>query len=489
MFTTTELFGKIHSSRRPQHLAQARGRLRQRPLHQLETLCEGKFPPGWAALHPTQANSRQRIYTPRITTLSFLAQVLSPASSCREAVRHVAAYYLLQPDGPRASADTSPYCQSRRRLELQRLLHIRQHLGEGLQANVPSGAYPWPHPVKVVDGTCFNLPDTPANQAAYPQSQDQQPGCGFPLVRMLGVFCLQSGALLERAYADYGTSEGALLRQLWPTFQAGDIVLADRLFDSYGNLAGLLQGQVHALFHLNAHRLQDFRRGQALGQHDRLCQLTRPARPAAGWTEQAWAALPPTLTVRKLKLRLRQSNGRVRKIVLITTLLDPLAWPKALLLLVYLYRWKVELCLDDIKTTLQMDLLSCKTPALAHKELEMHLIAYNLTRTLMQEAALTCHVPLSQMSFKGTLDTMRQFSQTMARVPKSHHHIRRQIYVEMLAAIAKDQVPDRPGRREPRCLKRRPKAYPFLTKPRHLMKDAPKSSRRQPKPSPQCSPS
>ena len=479
LYHTSDLFGRIHSSKKS--LAETRHGFRQQPFSQLEALCDRKFPTDWAALKPNKANSRDRVYTPKVTSLAFLAQTLTPGSSCREAVRQVQGLYAVLPHAPAVSADTSPYCQARGRLELDRLVGLRRHLADRMEANVPHEAFPWPRPVKVVDGTCFNLPDTPANRAAYPQSQDQRPGCGFPQMRMVGVFSLQTGGCIAHREAAYRTSEGALFRQLWPELLPGDIGLGDRLFDAYGNLAGLLKREVDTLFRLHVKRPKDFRRGCALGHLDRLCTLTKPAQPTAGWTPAEWVSLPDTLTVRKLKARVREPKGRVKTILLITTLLDPIRWPKELILLIYRQRWNVELFLDDIKTTLQMDLLSCRKPAMVLKELEMHLIAYNLTRAIMQEAALTCHVPLARLSFKGTLDTMRQFSHAIARLPIRQRHKRRALYAQMLSTIASDLLPLRPGRREPRCLKRRPKAFPFMTKPRHQMKDLPKSSRRKAK--------
>ena len=479
MYHTTDLFGRLQSSKTS--LAEARHGLRQQPLSQLEALCDQKFPAGWATLKPDKANSRERVYTPKVTCLAFLAQTLSPGSSCREAVRQVQGLYAVLPNALAVSADTSPYCQARDRLELDRLVGLRRHVADRMEVNVPHDAFPWTRPVKVVDGTCFNLPDTPANRASYPQSQDQRPGCGFPQMRMVGVFSLQTGGCIAYREAAYRTSEGALFRQLWPTLRPGDIALGDRLFDAYGNLAGLRNRAVDTIFRLHANRPKDFRRGRALGRLDRLCTLTKPAKPAAGWTDAEWASLPDTLTVRKLKARVRDPKGRVKTILLITTLLDPIRWPKELLLLIYRQRWNVELFLDDIKTTLQMDMLSCRTPAMVLKELEMHLLAYNLTRSIMQQAAMTCHVPLARLSFKGTLDTMRQFSQAIARIPIRQRHKRQALYAHMLSTIAMDLVPLRPGRREPRCRKRRPKAFPFMTKPRRQMKDLPKSSRRKAK--------
>jgi hypothetical protein len=178
-----------------------------------------------------------------------------------------------------------------------------------------------------------------------------------------------------------------------------------------------------------------------------------------------------------VRVRIMTPSSRCRTITLVTTLTDPKLWPVKLLAALYHRRWNIELYWDDIKTALQMDMLSCKTPAMAHKEIQMHLIAYNLIRALMAEAALTAQVPLERVSFTGTRDAAYHYSQAIASIPARQQKRRRILYAQMLATIASDLVPERPDRRELRCQKRRPKAYPFMTRPRHLMRDAPKRSR------------
>jgi hypothetical protein len=259
----------------------------------------------------------------------------------------------------------------------------------------------------------------------------------------------------------------------------GDLVLGDRLFGSYHALACFLTLGIDAVFPLNAQRNQDFRRGRRLGHHDRLMTWFKPRQKPAGLTDAQWALIPAQIVLREVKVKLNEPKGRVKEVVLVTTLLDPKKWSRLALAQLLRRRWQVELNFDDLKTTLEMDHLSCLTPAMIHLELEMHLIGYNLTRALMLEASVTCQVPLWRLSFKGTLDTVREFSVSLVRMPISHRQKRQAVYQAMLATIAKDVVPERPGRREPRCLKRRPKAYPFMTKPRRKMKDAPKSSRRK----------
>jgi hypothetical protein len=474
MFTTSPLFGKFHSPLHDAGLV-----LRRRPLHHLESLCAQRLDPGLLQPNETGDNSRQRIFTPKLTFFAFLDQVLDPESSCRSALDQILAYYQSLAQYPHIAKDTSAYCQARARWTCDELVAIRRALARGpdIHGDTLLPGIPGQRSVKVIDGTCFNLPDTGANRELCPQSDDQEPGCGFPLVRMVGVFSLKTGALLEETSAPYGSSENELFHDLWPTFVPGDILVADRNFCSYASLAGLqLLRQTDGLFHLHASRNSDFRNGMRLGPRDRLVTWNKPTHKPANLSAQEWEQLPATLTVRMVRVRLGTSNSRCRTITLVTTLTDPKLWPVKLLAALYHRRWKIELYWDDIKTVLQMDRLSCKTPAMVHKEIQMHLIAYNLIRALMCEAALTAHVPLERVSFTGTRDAAYHYSQAIAKIPARHLQRRRNLYTEMLATIASAPVPERPDRREPRCQKRRPKAYPFMTRPRHLMEDAPKRS-------------
>ena len=477
MYTTAPLFGKFHSPL----LAATKPFLSRRPLHHLETICSDRIDPALLQPNETKDNSRERIYTPKLTFFAFLDQVLNPDSSCRSAVDQILSYYHSLPHYPDIDSDTSAYCQARARWACDELTEIRQHLagrmaihGDTLLTGIPDQ-----RPIRVIDGTCFNMPDTAANRDACPQSTDQKPGCGFPLIRMVGVFCLKTGVLLEETSAPYTTSENALFQDLWPTFRAGDILLADRNFSSYASISSLKELGVDCLFHLHASRKSDFRKGLRLGSRDRLITWTKPKNKPANLTQEQWELLPATLTVRMVRVRLATSNGRCKTVTLVTTLTDPKLWPTKLLVALYHRRWKIELYWDDIKTTLHLDMLSCKTPKMIHKEIQMHLIAYNLIRMLMAEAALVGDAPLDRISFKGTLDAAHHYSLAIANIPATHRNRRLALYAEMLATIASDPVPERPDRREPRCQKRRPKAYPFMTRPRHKMKDAPKSSRRR----------
>ena len=467
MFTTALLFGKFHSGIKP-----ALRRVRAQPLHHLESLLADRLDPALLAPNPGQTNSRQRDYPPKLTFLAFLDQTLNPDASCRSAVRQIQAYHRQQPHPRDLDDSTSAYCQSRSRWTLAELVEIRRHLAEhtaGAPLDLGWGTLP---PVKLVDGTSLNLPDTPPNRRDYPPSKDQKPECGFPLMRLVGVFSLDTGALLEREESPYTTSENALYQSLWPTFAPGDLVVGDRNFGSWGAMASLQARQVDGIFRLHASRNADFRQGRPLGPNDRRITWAKPRNQPANLADEAWAALPATLTVRLVRFRVPTRRGRIKKITLATTLLDPLRWPGERLAALYARRWQIELYFDDLKTTLHMDLLSCRTPAMIRKELEMHLIAYNLIRSLQGEAAVGCHVPLERLSFKGCLDTACHYSQAIAQIPASHRKRRRDMYAHMLTVMAADQVPERPDRFEPRCRKRRPKRYPLMTQPRRVLKAA-----------------
>lgn len=476
MFATSDLFGKFHSPRKP--LRSGLSALRRHSLLEMEAVCDAYIPPERLAPSSQGVNSRERVYTPRLTFLAFLSQVMDPGSSCRKAVREVQSYCIHQPEPVHVSHDTSPYCQARGRLDLDNLCDIRSGLARRMDRMLPTGERLCQRPLKVVDGTCVSMPDTPENQAAYPQPESQRPGCGFPQMRLLALFSVDTGALLEIARGQYRTSEVMLFRSLWPRLDPGDILLGDRIFGFYYAMTELVRMGVDGIFPLNANRDHDFRRGKRLGHHDRLMTWFKPKHKPKGLSDEQWALVPAQIVVREVKIKINDSGCRVKEIVLVTTLLDPKQWPKAKLAQLLRRRWQVELNLDDIKTTLQMDVLSCHTPAMIHRELELHLISYNLVRAIMLEASVTCNAPLYRLSFKGTLDTVVEFSRRLACMPLSQKKKRQTLYQEMLGIIAADLVPERPGRREPRCVKRRPKAYPSMTKPRHQMKDPIKSSRR-----------
>jgi hypothetical protein len=433
----------------------------------LERLFQPLLPPGLLAQADEGTNSRERVYSVRRTFFGFLYQVLQPNCPCREIVRQIQALLLLHDQG-QIDQGTSAYCQARRRLPLP----ILQRLRLAIAAAGGKGAELW-HDLrpKLVDATTLSLPDTSKNQQAYPQSRAQKPGCGFPLMKLVGLFSLSTGMLLSYAKGNKHDHDLRLWQRLLRQFKSADLVLADRGFCSYVLMALLLGRSAHSLLRLHHSRPADLRKGKRLGKNDRLFTWSRPNQKPRWLAQSWWKKLPAQLTVRVLRFNLHRPGYRTESVTLVTTLLDPENYPAREIAELYLRRWKIELWFRDIKTSMGMEVLRCKTPPMVHKELEMFLIGYNVIRSLMLEAALTNFVALDRMSFKGTVDSVRQFSLAIAQARSKKKQS--QLRTQLLEVIARDQVPDRPGRSEPRAIKRRPKTYARLTRPRHLMKVIP----------------
>lgn len=448
-------------------LARRTHHLRQQSLCHLDELLAPLLPPGLLAQAEQGPNSRERIFSLRRTFLGFLYQVLKPDCTCREVVRQIQALFALQGQGS-VDEGTSAYCQARKRLPLDTLGRLRVGLAATSQRSAPlwHGLRP-----KVIDATTLSLPDTAKNQRAYPQPRSQKPGCGFPLLKLVGVFSLATGALLDYARANKHQSELRLLKSLLDHFQDGDLAVADRGFCSYVLLALLLMRGTLSLLRLHHSRPADLRRGRSLGKNDRLFSWLKPSQKPQWLPPSWWKKLPTHLSVRVIRFNLSHRGYRPQSLTVVTTLLDPRKYPAQQIAQLYARRWNIELWFRDIKTSMGMEQLRCRSPRLVHKELEMFFIAYNLIRCLIGQAARINDIPLERMSFKGTVDSLRQFSMAIAQARSKSK--RRQLIAQLLEVIARDQVPERPGRREPRAVKRRPKPYERLNRPRHLMREIP----------------
>ena len=322
----------------------------------------------------------------------------------------------------------------------------------------------------MVDGTGIRLPDTKENQQAYPQPSQQRDGCGFPVMQVVACFCLHTGALLHWVSSKLHAHECPQLRSLIPLIEKGSILLTDRGFCSYSNLALCLEHQLDAVMRLHQARKVDMRCGKKLGKLDRLIKWKRP-QPHAGCSKDECKQLPKTLEVRVMRLKIQSRGFRDKWLWIATTLTDPKRYPKESLAELYQRRWQAELFIRDLKTTMGMDELRCKTPAMAHKEFIMFAIAYNLLRLLMADAARLSSRQPHQISFKGAADTLRHYKGALwmvRKVPRKQKEVR----LELLKTIAEITVANRPGRMEPRAKKRRPKNYRYLTRPRLVMRVA-----------------
>ncbi len=416
---------------------------------------------------------RDRLFSPSITGWLFLGQVLSADGSCRQAVRKFLAW-LAWAEGKEASPNSAAYCKARGRLSLEAIQGAHRDLTARIEQAPPAQRRWYGRRVTVVDGTGLSMPDTAENQRHYPQSKGVKPGCGFPEMRVAALFSLATGVLLHCAHAHRKVHERTLLRRLWDHLEPGDVLLADRGFCAFADYHFLLERGIDSVMRLHQRRTVGLRILKRLGPGDTLVQWDK-MKPAPKWlTQQQWAAVPTTLTVRHITVTVDIPGFRSKSITIATTLLDHRKYPAHAFAGLYRQRWMAELCFRDIKISLGMDILRCKTPEMIHKELAMHIIAYNLIRATMLDAALQSGQVPEGISFKGTVQTLRQWMPIIALAPPGQQG---QLQDAMIAAIARDPIPNRPNRCEPRARKRRPKNYQLLTKPRHEFKENPHRNR------------
>ena len=403
---------------------------------------------------------RERQFPPTETLSMFLAQAMSEDRSCQKAVNDAVIKRVVG-GLSLCSTGTGGYCQARQRLPLEMVSTLVRYTGELMNSKIPD---PWRwhgKRVHLIDGTTVTLPDTAENQAIYPQQSVQKPGLGYPISRIVGIICLSSGALLNASLSRFsgkGSGEQSLLRTMLDTFSAGDLVLGDALFGDYFLLVSLLERGVDAVFEQlgTRKRVTDFRKGKRLGCKDHLIPLVKPKRKPNWMSQEDYDSAPNSIPLRELKIK-----GKI----LITTLLSAKVFPKQELDALYKKRWHVEVDLRNIKTTLGMETLSCKTPDMIEKEMWVYLLAYNLIRLLMAQSALLGNILPRQLSFKHTVQLWLAWSQqTQAEGRTADEAL-------LFMLIAQKTVGNRPGRIEPRAVKRRPKPFSLLMEKREWARD------------------
>lgn len=471
-------FHRLGLGRKPlaasSHLGRERHRLDALCLNQLQVLC-GHLLPGWLTCFKTASgrNSRKRVFTAALTFWAWLSQVLDPHSSCRRALCRVQS--LCAAKGLDAvSGDTAAYCRARMRLPARLLIAVLKHLTQAVaRAAGDFGASTGR--LLVMDGTTVTMPDSDANRAVYSYAPGQKPGCGFPLMFLLGLFDLRTGAVLRVVKSSARRHDAALAWRMLGFFRAGDTLIADRAFCSYAFIAELRDRGVHVVMRLHQARARtvDMRKGKPLGAGDRLQQWFKPrAKELANVHPARYDQMADYLDVRLVEVQAGARGHRPTPMYFVTTLLDAGTHSTQAIAELYLRRWEVELFFDDIKTSQNMDLLRCQSPAMVARELLMHLIAYNLVRLLMVQAdALRPAGEQGRLSFKGTLDRVNQWQGTLwgcASARQAQQH-----YATMLQDIAKDVVRSRPDRYEPRVLKRRRDGYGLLNQPRCVLRSLP----------------
>jgi len=424
-----------------------------------------------SAITQAEYRWRDRIWNPAGTFWTFMLQVLHAGSSCRDAVAMFLAEQAATGQKVTASTDPSGYCQSRSHLPRSLFSTALKTVGQKLQEKACTAELWFSRRLWVVDGSSCSMPDTPALQEHFGQPSGQKEGCGFPVAKFVAMFCWATGAILDVAVGPYRSSELYLWRQLWCHLKPGDIVLGDRLYCVYAYLAQLQDMGCDGVFRLNGSRAltMDFCEGQRLGKNDRLITWKRPLAPSRGLSRDVIDALPATLKVRIIRYHIQRPGFQSEEIMVATTLLDAKTYRLNDLAELYRDRWTVELRLRDIKTTSEMDILRGKSVDVIYKEIYMHLLVYNLIRALMWQAAIEHSCPLHRLSYAGTVQHINAAIPYLWLLAETEKALC--LYRLLLEWVARDILPYRPDRIEPRVIKRRMKEYGLLNKPRHIMRE------------------
>ena len=415
---------------------------------------------------------RDRAFSPAVTLFGFMHQALNADKSMRQVITRINCDRLAA--GKKSvSTDTGSYSEARHKLPIGPIRHLFYKVAQDLEPLAEEKLGPAKtryrgRKVKVADGSTLLMPDTPANQAAFPQVKKQAKGAGFPIARIAIIFSLFTGAAYDLAIGPYQgkeTGEHALLRQLFHCLDKDDILLGDAYFASYFLMALLQSMGIDFLFENHGARKSDYRTGKRLGKKDHIASIKRPAQP--DWMDDTvYALLPDKINVREIQVTLERNGCRAKKLSLITSFTDPKLDAKENLANLYGTRWSAETNLRDIKSTLSMDMLRCKTPEMVKKEIWIHLLAYNAIRKIMLEAAVSKGRLPWEISFKAAIQVFNNYS-TLWR---DKTLCKKFIYAEIVKAISSQIVGQRPGRSEPRKRKRRPKPFPLLKGERQAKK-------------------
>jgi len=408
---------------------------------------------------------RSRIFAPLITLWTLLIQILDEDQSCRKAVARVQAY-RAEKGLPECSANTAGYCQARKRLPESLLVRLVRWTGRKLHDKT-AAKWLWKgRNVKVVDGSTVSMPDTPANQKEYPQQRGQKKGLGFPIARIVTIFSLATGSALDLALSKFkgGKSEKAMFSELAVTnLERGDVLLGDRHFVGYCDVALWLRLGVDVVLRQHHRRKTDFRRGKRLGKDDHLVTWVKPKRCPPGIDKATFDTIPPVLQLRECRFQIPQKGFRTKDIILVTSITDATEVTKEELAELFRLRWHAELDLRSLKTEMKMDVLRCKTPDMVRKEIWAHLLVYNLIRGLIAQSAYENDLHPLQLSFAGARQTLDAFA---ALLPHASRKKRLLFFERICRSIARHAVGNRPDRYEPRAVKRRPKPYDWLMEPR-----------------------
>ena len=409
------------------------------------------------------------IFTPVVTLLAFIAQVLDSDGSCRQTVSRIISQMSLISTGRLPSQNTAAYCKARLRLPLSFLWKVIEWTTKRIDSQVEtSNLWLGRHKVRIVDGSSCQTPDTDANRNEFGLPGSVKLGCGLPVLFFVAIFSLETGLLQYLQFTQKGSHERHSFRKLITNLSPEEVILGDRGFCSFTDILLIKQQGAECIFRI-FNRKPDYQTGERLGKQDHIVEWEKPKTCPAGMSEEDFASLPDKIRVREVCVIVEQKGFRSKKLDIVTTLLDASFYTKEAIASLYRRRWSIELNFRHIKTTLGMELLRTKTPEMARKEVLVYMIAYNLMRSLIWTAKKIYNIDIQRISFKGTVQHLSSLSPYLAIANRADYAA---FYEKLIKLVAKEKVPDRPDRIEPRVVKRRPKPFPLMTKPRSQLKTA-----------------
>lgn len=447
--------------------------LDQSSYGQFSTIYADAIPQALFELPSSGPNSRLRQFTLKVTFFLWLHQILLGNPACERMVIHARTW--LQAIGTLTEKlSSSAYCQARKRLSV---LWLRT-MATAICRSFPPITKPDPRHLGfnllVVDGTTFSLPDTPDNAAVFPLPPGQKPGCGFPVMPVLGLFSLATGGLVDWVAVHYRAHDCRLFPRLFNSLKTGDLLLADRAFSSYFNVASLCQRGVQYVGRLHQARKFPGAHAKRMGQDDYLVTWTKGSQAPKHYPQE-WQSLPAELQVRLVKYSVAQPGFRTREVILVTTLLDAQQYPAEQVAELYHLRWQVELNFRDIKLTMNMDHLTCRTPEMLDKELLMIIIGYNLIQWLITRDAISRHRNHDTYSFSNAMSYVATIAIKMSILMSMSEC--RKLYREYFSDFGAYRHIHRPNRSEVRAVKRRDSNYKRMNRPRHEMQVEPHRNR------------
>ena len=418
------------------------------------------------ALQDEGVTYRKRLFCPIVTLWAWISQVLDADKSCKKAVSRIVSYLVASGQNP-PSTDTGGYCKARARLKERMLLGLTRLTGKHSHEQ-PEEEFLWcGRRVAVFDGSSLTMADTEKNQKKYPQPKSQAKGCGFPQARIVCGFSLSTGAVLDAAFSPLSAGEVTLFRQLYGNLETNDVALGDRMFGSYADICLLREDGVDSAFRVHGARKTDFRKGKRLARWDHIVEWVKPKQCPPGLSTKLFGQLPETILLRETRFYITKKGFRTEDVTLVTTLLDSKRYTRVDLAELYRLRWQAEIDFKHLKTTMQMEHLPSRTPEMVRKDFYVHLLAYNLIRTVQLQASREHQVDPLALSLKATIQHLTSFTCLLAHATDEQ---RAYEYEQLIFLVSTEKLPFRPNRVEPRVVKRRPKKYPRLSMPRERLR-------------------